>query len=112
MDKTFIGACGLNCESCGARLAYINNDNEMRIKTAKEWSEMFNADIKPENVNCNGCMSEGIKFGHCTQCQIRSCVIDHKIANCAECSDFPCTKINQFLEFATEAKENLDKLRN
>ena len=30
--------CGLDCENCAARIATVNNDDELREKTAKEWS--------------------------------------------------------------------------
>ncbi len=29
--KDFIAYCGLDCESCEARLATVNNDNELRL---------------------------------------------------------------------------------
>jgi len=38
--KNFIAYCGLNCETCEARLATINNDDALREKVAKEWGEM------------------------------------------------------------------------
>jgi len=36
----YIAYCGLDCEACEARLATINNDNELRIKVSKEWNEV------------------------------------------------------------------------
>ncbi|MCR4658295.1 MAG: DUF3795 domain-containing protein [Lachnospiraceae bacterium] len=35
-----IAYCGPDCETCEARLATIDNDNELRIKVSKEWSEL------------------------------------------------------------------------
>ena len=32
----YIACCGLNCETCEARIATINDDNELRKKVAKE----------------------------------------------------------------------------
>ncbi|HOD53375.1 MAG TPA: DUF3795 domain-containing protein [Candidatus Cloacimonadota bacterium] len=105
------GACGLDCQICEARIATENNDNQLREKVAKEWSEMYQANIQPENVNCTGCMKEGIKFAHCNECNIRSCVIDHKINHCAECSDFACEKIQSFMNMVECAKNNLMELK-
>ena len=34
-----IAYCGLNCETCNARIATIQNNDELRRKTAKLWSE-------------------------------------------------------------------------
>ena len=32
----YIAFCGLNCETCEARLATVSDDNELRAKVAKE----------------------------------------------------------------------------
>ena len=37
--KELIGYCGLDCETCEARIAIINDDNELRTKVSKLWSE-------------------------------------------------------------------------
>ena len=39
MNK-MIAYCGLNCEKCDAYIATINNDQELRKKTAKLWAEL------------------------------------------------------------------------
>ena len=41
--KQLIACCGLDCESCDARIATVKNDNELREKTAQKWSAMNNA---------------------------------------------------------------------
>lgn len=41
--KQLIACCGLDCEGCDARIATVGNDNELREKTARKWSEMNNA---------------------------------------------------------------------
>ncbi len=43
--NNMIGCCGLNCEKCGAYIATVNNDDEMRQKTARLWSEWNNTEI-------------------------------------------------------------------
>ena len=32
-----IGYCGLDCGQCDARIATVNNDDELRARTAKLW---------------------------------------------------------------------------
>ncbi|MBE6014648.1 MAG: DUF3795 domain-containing protein [Lachnospiraceae bacterium] len=44
----YIAYCGLDCETCEARIATVNDDNDLRAKVAKEWSELNKADITPE----------------------------------------------------------------
>ena len=38
--NSFIAYCGLDCESCEARMATMNNDDTLRKKVAKLWSEL------------------------------------------------------------------------
>ena len=51
-----IACCGINCETCEARIATIKNDDKMRVEVAKKWCEMNHTDqITPESINCAGC---------------------------------------------------------
>lgn len=38
--KNLIAICGLDCETCDARIATLTDDDALREKTAKAWSEM------------------------------------------------------------------------
>ena len=53
--RDMIAYCGLDCEKCDAYLATINDDQALREKTAKLWSELNHAPILPEHINCQGC---------------------------------------------------------
>lgn len=53
--KDLIAICGLDCETCDARIATTMDDDALRKKTAKLWSEMNHAPITPETINCEGC---------------------------------------------------------
>ena len=47
-----IGYCGLDCGQCDARIATVNNDDELRARTAKLWCGWNNTDeIKPEHID-------------------------------------------------------------
>jgi len=54
MQEKHMAMCGLDCGSCAAFIATKNNDNELREKTAKEWTERYgdrglnSPAIKPE----------------------------------------------------------------
>jgi hypothetical protein len=53
--KQLIACCGIDCETCNARIATVNNDNELRAQTAKMWSEMYEAPhITADTINCMG----------------------------------------------------------
>lgn len=108
-----IAYCGLDCSICPAYIAKKNNDDILRQKTAHEWSKMFNIDIKPEDVNCDGCAIAGKHIVYCeTLCEMRKCAISKKINNCAYCEDYPCETLKKFFEQVPEAKERLDKIAN
>ncbi|WP_337606157.1 DUF3795 domain-containing protein [Claveliimonas sp.] len=48
MNK-MIAYCGLDCEHCDAYLATMNDDQELRKKTAKLWAELNNVGAILEN---------------------------------------------------------------
>ncbi len=113
MEK-MIARCGLICSSCPAFIATKNNDNKLREETAKNWSEMFSSNIRPEDINCLGCLSTNTKklCFHCSQCEIRKCAFSMKVENCAYCDSYEtCGTINGFLRKVPEAKKTLDEIR-
>lgn len=107
-----IACCGLNCSKCDAYLATkIDSDNK-RQDTAKKWSSMYNADIKPEHIKCEGCRSNGDKFFHCDVCGIRRCCLSTGVDNCAACEEYICDTLSGFIKSAPEAGIALEKLRH
>jgi len=113
MEKgTITGACGLCCSECPGYLATQANDADKIAEVAKQWSKDFEADIEPENVWCDGCLTEGErKCGHTSECEVRACVVDHKLDNCAGCGDYGCETVSKFFEFVPDAKKTLDAIR-
>jgi len=107
-----LSMCGLDCAVCPACIAHKNDDQELREKTAGEWSQLYRADLKAEDINCVGCLEvEGVHIGHCGQCEIRKCGLGRKVKNCALCGDYPCETIGRFLANVPPAKANLDEVR-
>ncbi len=108
----YIAYCGLDCEKCEARIATINNDNNLRKEVAKKWSELNKVEITPEMINCVGCRIDGIKTSFCESlCQIRQCAMNKKIETCGSCEDIKkCDKIKMIINNNNEALNNL-KLR-
>ncbi|MEA2104275.1 MAG: DUF3795 domain-containing protein [Candidatus Cloacimonadota bacterium] len=108
-----IAYCGIVCTECPAYIATKNNDEDLRKKTATEWSKTYGAEIKPENIYCDGCLQdEGHLIGHCAECEIRACGKEKKVENCAYCDDFACEKLEKFFEFVPTAKKVLENIRN
>lgn len=107
-----VGSCGIVCTECPAFIAYRTDDQELRIKTAEEWSKMHGAEIEAADINCVGCLAtEGIQISHCAECDIRSCCQQtHKLDNCGLCTEYSCDRIEKFFEFVPSCKEVLDEI--
>lgn len=111
MDK-MTAFCGIICTECPAFLATQKDDDDIRKKTADIWSKQFNAEIKHEDINCDGCLSEGGQiFNYCRICEIRKCGLEKSVENCAYCNDYTCEKLEKFINNVPEAKATLEKIR-
>jgi hypothetical protein len=111
--KEIIAFCGLLCSECGAFLATKNNDDKKREEVAQLWSKEYGSDIKSEDINCEGCLSEGENiFNYCRVCEIRKCGKEKGVMNCAYCDEYTCEKLEKFFQMVPAAKERLDKIRN
>lgn len=107
-----IAFCGLDCSVCPAYMAYKTDDDELRTKTAEKWSKEYGADMKPEDIDCAGCLeTEGPHIGHCGECEIRKCGQIKGVANCAYCDEYACDKLIKFFEMVPTAKETLEQIR-
>jgi len=111
MKKT-IAYCGIICSECTAFLATQKNDDNERKKVAEMWSKQFNAEFKPEDINCDGCLSESERlFNYCRVCEIRKCGQEKGVKNCAYCDDYACETLNKFIDNVPEAKTTLEEIR-
>ncbi len=106
-----IAYCGLVCSSCPTFIATRDDDDEARAKTAAMYSKKFGLEMKPEDINCEGCKSEGgVLIGYCHSCGVRKCCRERDLENCAECGDGPCQTLERFHKFSPEAKAMYEKL--
>ena len=106
-----IGYCGLDCSSCDAYLATREDDDLKREETARAWSRIYGADIRPAQIRCVGCKSSGPRFFHCDRCEIRRCASLRGVEHCGVCGDYVCERLAGFLRLAPEAGEALERLR-
>jgi hypothetical protein len=111
-DEKTIAYCGITCTECPAYIATQKNDNQLRAETAKKWSEMFKASIKPEDINCDGCPTDSKRlFSQVSVCEIRKCARNKNVKNCAFCAEYPCPKLTKLFGFVPEAKATLEEIR-
>lgn len=107
-----IAYCGLTCAGCPAYQATRDDDDQQRAQVAATWSKLYNADITPESINCDGCKATtGRLFSHCDVCQVRACAVDKGMDTCAACDDYSCQALENILQFAPEARTKLEELR-
>ena len=113
MSNQMIAVCGLDCSVCPAHLAWKNDDQALREKTAREWTDAFKFAFEAAMINCSGCrVAEGPKIGHCAECKMRSCAMRKGHETCAACGEFTaCEEIQGFVARVPEAKANLARLR-
>ena len=108
-----IACCGLDCETCDARIATITDDNALREKTAALWSKLNGVPITPEMMNCTGCRVEGAKTPFCDNlCPIHNCVREKGLDTCADCAQMDgCQTLGRIAANNPPALENLKRLR-
>ena len=110
--EKLIAACGLDCSGCEAYIATQSGDADELAKVAKHWSEQYGGECTPEYCICDGCLTGGrISGAHASSCQIRDCVQSRGIENCAQCDDYICEKLAEYIEFAPQIGERLAMLR-
>jgi hypothetical protein len=108
-----ISMCGLDCGACPAFIAHETNDEDLRTKTAAEWSKQFGVTLQPQDIDCVSCLQvEGPHISHCSICEIRKCGLSRKVENCAMCDDYGCETLTAFHDNVPDAKANLDEIRN
>ena len=109
--RQLVAYCGLDCEKCEARIATLNDDDALRTKVAKLWSELNGIDITPEMINCTGCRTEGVKTVYCgSLCEIRKCAMSRNYETCGDCRDIDnCNKVAMVIGNNKEARSNLSK---
>lgn len=104
-----IAVCGLNCETCEARIATIRNDEALRKKVTQAWSALNGAAITPEMIHCTGCRVEGVKTPYCEAlCPIRPCAAERHFETCGDCAaQAHCEKLGAILKNNPDAAANL-----
>jgi hypothetical protein len=112
MADRVIAFCGLDCAACPAFHAEEKLSMEERAKVAAQWSKEFKVEIKAADIDCVGCnVKEGAHIAHCSMCQMRLCGMGRGYATCAECPEFACKKLEEFMQMVPVARPNLEALR-
>jgi hypothetical protein len=106
-----VAYCGLACNECPAYQATQGNDNIARAKVAEIWTNEYKHPVKPEDINCDGCLAGGKRHvGYCAICEIRKCGTAKNVVNCGRCSEYPCDTLGKMLVQVPQAKARLDAI--
>jgi hypothetical protein len=112
MMEKVIAYCGITCSDCPTFMATKADDDAERKRVAEQWTKEYGHPIKPEDINCDGCLTSGTRvFNYVEICEIRKCGQRRNVKNCAYCDDYKCDKISKLHEQAPKAKETLDETR-
>ena len=108
-----IACCGLDCETCDARIATLTNDNALREKTAALWTQLNGVTITPDMIHCTGCRVEGAKTPFCDQlCPVHNCVRQKGLDTCADCPQMDsCPTLGRIAANNPSVLERLKQLR-
>ena len=111
MEK-LISCCGLDCATCDARIATINNDDALRAATAEKWATMYNSPgFTAEMINCLGCRQDGVKIPHCFECEVRNCAQGKGFVTCGSCTEIDsCSIVAGILAYLPDGRENLRQM--
>jgi hypothetical protein len=61
-----IAYCGIDCSKCNSYIATQSGNPVELAKVAAELAEIYNAEVKPEYVICDGCKADKRHSYYCT----------------------------------------------
>jgi len=61
MEK-MIGYCGIICSDCPVLTATQKDDDAERRRVAEIFTKQYGKEYKPEDINCDGCISDSHAF--------------------------------------------------
>ena len=91
-----IAACGNDCSECPRYNAPgFEKKDEQLHQTAVLWQKIGyrNHVVSNEEISCSGCKPDNwCRYG------IAACCFERGVANCGECSTFPCERFRECLK--------------
>jgi len=108
-----ISVCGLNCAACDIHQAYLGNQ-KVRNEIVEWFRKERNKIVKPEQIKCEGCRGS-IDVHWSPDCKMMLCARKKGVQYCFQCSEFPCTILNEFssdgISHHRRTVENLKKMK-
>lgn len=94
--KEKISFCGYRCELCPAYKGNITCEED-RQKVSDGWFKHYGFRIPAEEIYCDGCLADDSSNPRRidSECKVRRCALERKVATCAHCDDFICEKLSE-----------------
>ena len=93
INPALLAPCGLYCGVCAIYISHRDNNLKFKEKLISVYKPMAKS---IDDIKCTGCLSDGIVFGYCKTCPIKSCVGEKNIEGCYQCEVWPCKIIERF----------------
>jgi hypothetical protein len=92
-----VAPCGLYCGVCRIHYATQENDRTFLQRLARIYARRVPqmALATADDLLCDGCLATR-KSVLCRECAIRACTQRKGFQGCHECSEFPCSLIDEF----------------
>ncbi len=107
-DNSMIACCGLDCSTCGIRLA--ENDPERAGRLTREFRANGFTDAQPEWFRCDSCRGDRSKHWSENCWILKCCVDDRGLKYCSQCEDFACARLEEWAEKNDRYRKALNRL--
>jgi hypothetical protein len=93
INPNLLAPCGLYCGVCAVYISHRDNNLKFKEKLVNVYKPMTSS---IDDVECTGCLSDGVVFEYCKNCPIKSCVKEKELEGCHQCETWPCKIIKRF----------------
>lgn len=105
--EAILTRCGYRCDLCLAYQPNVLKNLENQKILSDGWYKYFGFRIPPEEIICDGCMSENPTLIDIS-CPVRPCVIASGYQNCSECPNLICDKLKERIVVFDEMLVKMD----
>lgn len=106
--EELLSRCGYRCDLCLAYRPNIEKNPANRQILSDGWFKYFGFRIQPENIICDGCLSDQPKTID-QECTVRPCVNEKGLENCGSCDLYVCEKLKDRLVEFEKIRERLQQ---
>lgn len=108
--KKIIAYCGLICSECPVYIATQTGNEELKEQLARDYST-DTCKFEKNDMTCTGCHSiNGVNEKMCVDCPMRKCGMEKKVSHCAQCNDYPCQYIEDYVPIESDNRKALEEL--